>query len=156
MESVSGVKMVAAMSLATPPVDLIKTSSEHNLGSRVLTKGGASGGLEGSSFVSTAATGHKMKRIINQNLIPLIKRGIHQLKCAISLTSHRLLSGQMCCSSLMVTRGSGKDYCEGRSGSVNSSPDGTTKRYLTSANGITPFQQISLANILKLSVLWIC
>lgn len=112
------------MSLPTPPADLIKTSSEHILDSWVCTKRQASGGLEGNSFVITTATGHKMKRIINQNLIPLIKGGIHQLKCAISLTSHRLLSGQMCCSLLMVTHGSGRDYCEGRSTSVNSSPDG--------------------------------
>lgn len=112
------------MSLPTPPADLIKTSSEHILDSWVCTKRQALGGLEGNSFVITTATGHKMKRIINQNLIPLIKGGIHQLKCAISLTSHRLLSGQMCCSLLMVTHGSGRDYCEGRSTSVNSSPDG--------------------------------
>lgn len=124
MGTVLGVKIVPAMSLPAPPADSIKTSSEHKLDSRVLTEGQASGGLEGSSFVITTATGHKMKRIINQNLIPLITGGIHQLKCAISLTSHRLRSGQMCRSLLMVTQGSGKDYCEGRRTSVNGSPDG--------------------------------
>lgn len=69
------------------------------------TKGQASGGLEDSRFVIIAVAGHKMKRIINQNLIPLIKGGIHQLECAISLTSHRLLSGQMCRSLPVVTTG---------------------------------------------------
>lgn len=89
------------MFLLTPPAELIKTFSEHKLDSRALTKSQVSGGLEGSSFVITMATGDKMRRIINQNLIPLIKGGIHQLKCAISLTSHRL----QCDDVLFITNG---------------------------------------------------
>lgn len=124
METVSGVKIVPAMFLLTPPEELIKTFSEHKMDSWALTERQASGGLEGSSFVITTAIGHKMRHIINQNLIPLIKGGIHQLKCAISLTSHRFLSGQMCCSLLMVMHRSGKDYCEGHSTSLHSLLDG--------------------------------
>lgn len=50
-------------------------------------------------FVITALTGHsshEMNSRINQEVIPLMKGGINQLKCAISLTIHRFLSWWMC------------------------------------------------------------
>lgn len=60
---------------------------------------GESAEIECGAFVITALSGHsghEMKSRINQEVISLMKGGINQLKCAISLTIHWFLSWWMC------------------------------------------------------------